>query len=64
MVVAKVEDLNVLSESLQDAIAALNKQVSDMHLEMKKASQNREKENKDFQAAEAELMEAVDMLRV
>lgn len=45
----KIEDLSSLSESLQDAIAALNKQVADMHLEMKKASQIRETENKDFQ---------------
>merc|ERR1719158_2088093 len=45
----KTDDLNLKIETLGEEIADLKKQIADTQLEMKKASENREKENWDFQ---------------
>merc|ERR1719420_2831185 len=45
----KVEDLTALSTKLTEDIAALKAAINEMNVEMKKASELREKENADFQ---------------
>jgi len=45
----KTEDLNLLITNTGEDIASLKKQIADTQLEIKKASQNREAENFDYQ---------------
>lgn len=59
----KIADLAALSGNLQDEIAVLNKQIADMHLDMKKASENREQENQDFQVTVADQKAAQTILK-
>merc|ERR1719428_1681760 len=50
----KIADLNALTEQLNEEIAALKQSIADMNLEMKTASENREKENAAFQVTVAD----------
>jgi len=66
----KIEDLTALSQQLTEAVAALKQQIDDMNLEMKRASEIREKENAAFQvtvadqkATQAILKKALDRLK-
>jgi hypothetical protein len=47
--IATIEDLQMQQDELTKAIAALNQQMADMRLQMKRAGEDREIENKDFQ---------------
>jgi len=66
----KVADLADAIKALGEQVAALTAQISNTKVEMKKASENRELENKDFQATvtdqratQAVLKKAVDRLK-
>merc|ERR1719235_2349244 len=66
----KIDDLNALSQELNEEIASLKQQIADMNLEMKRASENREKENAAFQVTVADqqatqkiLKKALDRLK-
>merc|ERR1719428_1830018 len=66
----KIEDLTSTISTLTDEIAALKAEVAATNVEMKKASENREAENKDFQvtvadqkATQAILHKAVDRMK-
>jgi len=50
----KTDDLNLQIQNTEDEIAAAQKEVADNQLQIKKASQNREAENFDFQNTIAE----------
>merc|ERR1719191_639463 len=66
----KIADLNALTEQLNEQIADLKQQIADMHLEMKNAGENREKESANFQVTVADqkatqkiLKKALDRLK-
>merc|ERR1719473_2191898 len=51
---AKIEDLENTIKSLTDAINQLKSEVAEMQVQMKRAGEDREKENKEFQATVAD----------
>jgi len=51
---AKIEDLENTIKSLTDAIDTLKSEVAEMQVQMKRAGEDREKENKEFQATVAD----------
>jgi len=51
---AKIEDLESTIKSLTDAIDTLKSEVAEMQVQMKRAGEDREKENKEFQATVAD----------
>jgi len=51
---AKVEDLELTIKTLSDAIASLKSEIQEMQVQMKRAGEDREKENKDFQQTVAD----------
>merc|ERR1719331_1978427 len=51
---AKIEDLENTMKSLTDAINQLKSEVAEMQVQMKRAGEDREKENKEFQATVAD----------
>merc|ERR1711933_422252 len=46
---AKIEDLEMTIKSLADAIAKLKAEIAEMQVQLKRAGEDREKENKEFQ---------------
>jgi len=51
---AKIDDLELTIKSLTDAIATLKSEIAEMQVQMKRAGEDREKENKDFQQTVAD----------
>merc|ERR1712008_305198 len=51
---AKIEDLEMTIKSLADAIAKLKGEIAEMQVQMKRAGEDREKENKEFQTTVAD----------
>jgi len=51
---AKVEDLELTIKTLTDAIATLKSEIAEMQVQMKRAGEDREKQNKDFQQTVAD----------
>merc|ERR1740127_142828 len=51
---AKIEDLEMTIKSLTDAIDQLKAEVAEMQVQMKRAGEDREKENKEFQMTVAD----------
>merc|ERR1719366_33511 len=51
---AKIEDLKMTIETLTKEIAALKAEIAEMELQLKRAGENREKENKEFQLTVAD----------
>merc|ERR1711937_247063 len=51
---AKIEDLDSTIEQLTKAIDTLKSEVSEMQVQMKRAGEDREKENKEFQQTVAD----------
>jgi len=51
---AKIEDLELTIKTLTDAIASLKSEIQEMQVQMKRAGEDREKENKDFQQTVAD----------
>jgi predicted RNase H-like nuclease (RuvC/YqgF family) len=51
---AKIEDLESTIKQLMEAIDTLKSEVAEMQVQMKRAGEDREKENKEFQMAVAD----------
>merc|ERR1719386_74565 len=51
---AKIEDLDMTIKQLTDAINTLKSEVAEMQVQLKRAGEDREKENKEFQATVAD----------
>mmetsp|Transcript_150419 Transcript_150419/g.273667 ORF Transcript_150419/g.273667 Transcript_150419/m.273667 type:complete len:699 (+) Transcript_150419:72-2168(+) len=60
--IAKIEDLESTIKSLADAIAALEAEVAEMQVQLKRAGEDREKENKEFQMTIADQRETQKLL--
>merc|ERR1712008_121882 len=52
--IAKIEDLEMTIKSLADAIAKLKGEIAEMQVQMKRAGEDRESENKEFQTTVAD----------
>merc|ERR1739849_1459 len=52
--IAKIEDLEMQIDSLNKAIDTLKAEIAEMQVQMKRAGEDREKENKEFQATVAD----------
>jgi len=52
--IAKIEDLEMTIKSLADAIDKLKAEIAEMQVQMKRAGEDREKENKEFQTTVAD----------
>merc|ERR1712203_152384 len=66
---AKIEDLDLTIKTLTSAIDGLKNEIAEMQVQMKRAGEDREKENKDFQqtvsdqrASQKLLQKAMDIL--
>merc|ERR1719203_2392560 len=53
-VIAKIEDLEMTIKSLTEAIDGLKAEIAEMQVQMKRAGEDREKENKEFQMTVAD----------
>merc|ERR1711904_223879 len=53
-VIQKIEDLTMTIEELGKAIEALKAEIAEMQVQMKRAGEDREKENKEFQQTVAD----------
>merc|ERR1719386_412239 len=51
---AKIEDLTLTIKALADAIETLKSEIAEMQVQLKRAGEDREKENKDFQTTVAD----------
>merc|ERR1711953_487021 len=61
--IAKIEDLEMTIKSLADAIETLKSEIAEMQLQMKRAGEDREKENKEFQTTVADQRETQRLLK-
>jgi len=61
--IAKIEDLTMQIEELTKAIDTLKSEVAEIQLQLKRAGQDREKANKEFQAVIADQRETQKMLK-
>merc|ERR1712139_626643 len=52
--IAKIEDLELTIKQLTEAIDTLKSEIAEMQVQMKRAGEDREKENKEFQMAVAD----------
>merc|ERR1719201_1410663 len=52
--IAKLEDLEMTIKTLTDAINTLKSEISEMQVQMKRAGEDREKQNKEFQQTVAD----------
>merc|ERR1719413_249098 len=52
--IAKIEDLELTIKTLSEEIDALKAQIGEMQVQLKRAGEDREKENKEFQATVAD----------
>eukprot|EP00927_Polykrikos_kofoidii_P047441 TRINITY_DN415_c0_g1_i1.p1 TRINITY_DN415_c0_g1~~TRINITY_DN415_c0_g1_i1.p1 ORF type:complete len:699 (+),score=186.18 TRINITY_DN415_c0_g1_i1:73-2169(+) len=62
--VAKIEDLEMTMDTLGKEIANSKAQISEMQVQLKRAGENRETENKEFQATIADQRETQKLLQV
>merc|ERR1712083_1096292 len=60
--IAKIEDLELTIKTLTEEIEALKAQIAEMQVQLKRAGENREKENKEFQMTVADQRETQDLL--
>eukprot|EP00421_Protoceratium_reticulatum_P019574 CAMPEP_0168384854 /NCGR_PEP_ID=MMETSP0228-20121227/14625_1 /TAXON_ID=133427 /ORGANISM="Protoceratium reticulatum, Strain CCCM 535 (=CCMP 1889)" /LENGTH=678 /DNA_ID=CAMNT_0008398033 /DNA_START=35 /DNA_END=2068 /DNA_ORIENTATION=+ len=61
--VAKIEDLELTIKTLAEAIAGLKAEIAEMQVQLKRAGEDREKENKAFQATVADQRETQRLLK-
>merc|ERR1719316_1949542 len=61
--IAKIEDLEMSIDALTKAIDTLKAEIAEMQLQMKRAGEDREKENKEFQTTVADQRETQKMLQ-
>merc|ERR1719382_1972804 len=60
---AKIEDLEMTIKKLTEAIEALKAEIAEMQVQLKRAGENREKENKEFQMTVADQRETQKLLQ-
>merc|ERR1712226_1626284 len=61
--IAKIEDLETTIKALTEAIAKLKDEIAEMQVQMKRAGEDREKENKEFQSTVADQRETQRLLK-
>merc|ERR1712176_1416822 len=61
--IAKIEDLELTIKTLTEEIEALKAEIAEMQVQFKRASENREKENKEFQMTVADQRETQKLLQ-
>merc|ERR1712151_957803 len=61
--IAKIEDLEMQIDALNKAIDNLKSEISEMQVQMKRAGEDREKENKEFQATVADQRATAKLLK-
>merc|ERR1711933_718216 len=61
--IAKIEDLEMTIKALTEAITKLKSEIAEMQLQMKRAGEDREKENKEFQMTVADQRETQRLLK-
>jgi chromosome segregation ATPase len=61
--IAKVEDLEMTIDGLTKAIEGLKSEIAEMQVQLKRAGEDREKQNKEFQATVADQRETQKMLQ-
>merc|ERR1740116_614683 len=61
--IAKIEDLEMTIKTLTEEIEALKAQIAEMQVQLKRAGENREKENKEFQMTVADQRETQKLLQ-
>merc|ERR1719480_463994 len=61
--IAKIEDLEMTIKALAEAITKLKAEIAEMQLQMKRAGEDREKENKEFQTTVADQRETQRLLK-
>merc|ERR1712084_125183 len=61
--IAKIEDLEMTIKALTEAIETLKGEIAEMQLQMKRAGEDREKENKEFQMTVADQRETQRLLK-
>jgi len=62
-VLAKIEDLELTIKELTEAIESLKSQIADMQVQLKRAGEDREKENKEFQMTVSDQRETQKLLQ-
>merc|ERR1712146_388998 len=60
---AKIEDLTMTIEKLTNAIDALKAEIAEMQVQLKRAGEDREKQNKEFQTTVADQRETQKLLQ-
>merc|ERR1712156_1162324 len=61
--IAKIEDLEMTIETLTEEIEKLKGEIAEMQVQMKRAGEDREKENKEFQTTVADQRETQKLLK-
>merc|ERR1712066_1083349 len=61
--IAKIEDLEMTIKTLTEEIEALKGEIAEMQIQLKRAGENREKENKEFQTTVADQRETQKLLQ-
>merc|ERR1719412_2211421 len=61
--IAKIEDLELTIKTLTEEIDKLKAEISEMQVQMKRAGEDREKENKEFQTTVADQRETQKLLK-
>merc|ERR1712056_57676 len=61
--IAKIEDLEMTIKALTEAIDTLKAEIAEMQVQLKRAGENREKENKEFQTTVADQRETQKLLK-
>jgi len=61
--IAKIEDLEMTIKALTEAIEKLKAEIAEMQVQMKRAGEDREKENKEFQTTVADQRETQRLLK-
>jgi len=61
--IAKIEDLEMSIEALAKAIETLKAEIAEMQVQLKRAGEDREKENKEFQTTVADQRESAKLLQ-
>merc|ERR1712056_17020 len=61
--IAKIEDLELTIKTLTEEIEALKAEIAEMQVQLKRAGENREKENKEFQMTVADQRETQKLLQ-
>merc|ERR1712060_502228 len=61
--IAKIEDLELTIKTLTEEIENLKAEIAEMQVQLKRAGENREKENKEFQMTVADQRETQKLLQ-